>query len=177
MIHYITIWDSKKNYGKAINDAIGRLNPSDEDWIVHRDGDSCFLTSDWGKQIEDIVSNADGYDLIGCITNRLRDNNQTLGHTMFKEMNMSSHYFQAETMKSNYGIEIFPYDHDIAGFFMLFRVSAWRNNKFKENTPIFDRLFTQGIKKGRVGIVPGLYVLHMYRLWSDNPKNDNKHLF
>lgn len=177
MIHYITSWSATKNYGGAINEAIERLNCSDDDWLVLRDGDSCFLTPDWGNQIQSIIENADGYDLIGCSTNRLREPHQLVKGMFSEETRLSQHYMTALEMQMLYGHTINPFNHDIAGMFMLFRYSAWKNNKFKENTAIFDRLFTRGIKKGRVGIAPGLYVLHMYRLWSNNPKNDSKHLF
>lgn len=176
MVHYITTWSSQKNYGGAINEAIERLNCSDDDWLVLRDGDACFLTPDWGNQIQSIIENADGYDLIGCSTNRLREPHQVVAGS-FNIMDLNKHYEIAVSAKSQHGTKVFPFHHDIAGMFMLFRYSAWKNNKFKENTAIFDRLFTRGITKGRVGIAPGLYVLHMYRLWSNNPKNDSKHLF
>lgn len=177
MIHIVSPWSSEKNFGKAINEAIERLNPSDDDWIVHKDGDSCFLTPDWGNQIETIVANADGYDLIGCTTNRLREPHQLVDGMFSEHSSLLEHYEKALYQKIVSANTILPYHHDVAGFFMLFRVSAWLTNKFKENTPLFDRYFTRGIKTGRVGIVPGLYVLHLYRLWSDNPKNDSKHLF
>lgn len=176
MIFYITSWSSSKNYGGAINEAIERLNCSDDDWCCVRDGDSCFLTPDWGNQIQSIIENAYGYDLIGCSTNRLREPHQLVAKMFSNERTLLEHYEAAENM-AKLGNVIHPFHHDIAGMFMLFRYSAWKNNKFKENTAIFDRLFTRGITKGRVGIAPGLYVLHMYRLWSNNPKNDSKHLF
>lgn len=176
-VHYITTWSSQKNYGGAINEAIERLNCSDDDWCCVRDGDACFLTPDWGNQIQSIIENADGYDLIGCSTNRLREPHQLVNGMFSEQIDLASHFNTAIYMKSLNENKIYPFNHDIAGMFMLFRYSAWKNNKFKENTAIFDRLFTRGITKGRVGIAPGLYVLHMYRLWSNNPKNDSKHLF
>lgn len=176
--HIIKPWSAERNFGKAINDAIDQLYlPYDsKDWIALMDGDACFLTHDWGNKIQSIIENADCYDLIGCFTNRLRENNQLVGG-MFNEMDIRKHYDEAIVQWGIYKNKVFSASYDIAGMFMLFRYSAWKNNKFKENTPIFDRLFTRGITKGRVGIAPGLYVLHMYRLWSNNPKNDSKHLF
>lgn len=175
MTHYVTSWSSDKNYGGAINSAIEQLNCADDDWLCLRDGDSCFLTPDWGNHIQAIIDNADDYDLIGCVTNRLREPHQ-LVKGLFDEMDLKRHHAAAEYCKAQFKYGVFTFKHDVAGFFMLFRYSAWQTNKFKENTPIFDRLFTRGITKGRVGIAPGLYVLHLYRLWSNNPKNDSKHL-
>lgn len=176
--HIIKPYSQTKNYGLSINQAIEQLHlPEDsEDFVLLMDGDACFLTPDWGHQIQSIIENAYDYDLIGCVTNRLREPHQ-LVKGMFDEMDLKRHHIAAEYCKSQFKYGVFPFKHDVAGFFMLFRYSAWQTNKFKENTPIFDRLFTRGITKGRVGIAPGLYVLHMYRLWSNNPKNDSKHLF
>ena len=176
MIYYVTFWAADKNYGKSINEAIERLNPSENDFVCLRDGDSCFLTPDWGNQLETIVANADGYDLIGCSTNRLREPHQLVNGMFSPSTTLECHYATALDQQEIHGTHVIPFHHDIAGMFMLFRYSAWKTNKFKENTAIFDRLFTRGITKGRVGIAPGLYVLHMYRLWSNNPKNDSKHL-
>lgn len=176
MVHYITSWSSQKNYGGAINEAIERLNCSDDHFICLRDGDSCFLTPDWGNTIQTLTEQND-YDLIGCSTNRLREPHQLVQGVFGSDTSLQTHYQTALNQQEIHGTAIHPFKHDVAGFFMLFRYSAWLNNKFKENTPIFDRLFTRGIAKGRVGIALGLYVLHMYRLWSSNPKNDSKHLF
>lgn len=176
--HIIKPWAYDKNFGRSINQAIEQLHLPDDskDWILLMDGDACFLTPDWGNQIQNIIETADGYDLIGCSTNRLREPHQVV-ECMFNEMDLKKHYIKATEMINGYGTHVYPFTNDIAGMFMLFRYSAWKKNRFKENTAIFDRLFTRGITKGRVGIAPGLYVLHMYRLWSNNPKNDSKHLF
>lgn len=176
--HLIKPYSQERNFGLAINTAIERMNlPEDsKDWIVLMDGDACFLTPDWGKTIQSLIQ-TDDYDLIGCSTNRLREPHQLVNGMFSEDTTLKKHFEQSVNMQNLYGTEIKPFNHDVAGFFMLFRYSAWQTNKFKENTPIFDRLFTRGIGKGRVGIAPGLYVLHLYRLWSDNPKNDSKHLF
>ena len=177
--HIIKPWSAERNFGKAINEAIEQLHLPDDskDFVLLMDGDSCFLTPNWGNQIQSIIENADGYDLIGCSTNRLREPHQLVNGVFGSDTSLQIHYQTALNQQTIHGNKIHPFNHDIAGMFMLFRYSAWKNNKFKENTAIFDRLFTRGITKGRVGIAPGLYVLHMYRLWSNNPKNDSKHLF
>lgn len=176
--HIIKPWSAERNFGKVINEAIEQLNLTDDsnDFVLLMDGDACFLTPDWGNIIQNIIMKADDYDLIGCATNRLRETYQCVKGMFSEDTTLKQHY-ETAINQAELGNMIYPFNQDIAGMFMLFRYSAWKNNKFKENTPIFDRLFTRGIAKGRVGIAPGLYVLHMYRLWSNNPKSDSKHLY
>ena len=177
MIHYVSIFDENKNFGSAINKAIERLNASDDDWIVLRDLDVAFLTPDAGNLI--IEAAKSGYDLIGCTMNRLGGSHQTAPN-MFDEMNLMQHYYCAETRNTCFNSEVWQFNHDIAGAFMLFSVKIWRKVKFK-NSIVFDREFTKGVRMagGKVGIMPGLYIFHAYRLWAktrEEARNSVDHL-
>lgn len=169
-IFYISPYSIEKNISGAINDAILQLNPSDEDWVVLRDGDSMFLTPDYGRAIDYAVKvYGDEYQLIGCMTNRLFNDYQLVPN-MFDEMDLKKHYSVANELSWKHN-EVIPYNMEapIAGFFMLFSVAIWKAvGGFRNNSVTFDTEFTQEvrIKGGKVGIMPGLYMLHAYRLWA-----------
>lgn len=167
-IHYISPFDINRNYGDNINNAIKQLTPSDEDWIVLRDLDVAFLTPDAGNLIHDAVEKyGKEYSLIGCMANRLGSTFQT-SMGMFEEMNIAEHYGAAVSHKQRWLHEVIPFRQDIAGMFMLFSVKIWRKTGGFKNSIVFDREFTKAVRMngGKVGIMPGLYVFHAYRLWA-----------
>jgi hypothetical protein len=68
-VHHITPGQSDLNWGEAINDIIWEL--PDDDWVCLRDIDTMPLHHRvFFKQCEDIA-NANEFDLVSCMTNRL----------------------------------------------------------------------------------------------------------
>lgn len=176
MIHYISPYDVNRQFGTSINNAIKQLNPDENDWICLRDLDVAFLTPDSGRLIHEAVEKyGKEYSLIGCVTNRLGGTNQTAAN-MFDEMNLMQHYYCAETRNTCFDSEVEAFNHDVAGMFMLFSVKIWRKIGGFKNSIVFDREFTKGVRinGGKVGIMPGLYVLHCYRLWAPT-REEAKH--
>lgn len=177
-IWYSNPYSIDKNFGKAINDFCS-IVPNDEDWIVIQDGDICYLTPDWGRIIyESLKEHGHKFGLIGCYTNSLNGLNQLHGKRRFNDISMKDHHKIAKTYNStnisDFGKLI------VAGFFMAFQKKTWRLvGGFVENNKSFDTLFNIAVrKKGlKVGIMDGLYVYHLYRIWADgNPGNEVKHL-
>lgn len=173
-VWYISPYDSSKNIGKAINDQIALI--PDTDWVCLRDGDSMFLTPNWGKQIEEVTSNA-RFDLIGCMTNRLRGKHQLYGGEFCNDHDMKMHYGRAIELETNHWGEVIPAS-GVAGLFMLFKKSMWNKVRFKEKSHTFDTAFNNEVRRagGRIGLMKGLYVYHLYRIWSDTPASEVKHL-
>lgn len=173
MIHYISPFDINRNYGDNINNAIKQLNPSDDDFICLKDGDSCFLTPDYGNIIHSVIDK--GYDLLGCVTNRV-SNKRLVPFFNFEDMDLKSHYNKAKSSILTHGNSIIPFNEDIPGYFMLFSVKIWRKTGGFKNSIIFDRQFTKDVKMsgGKVGIMVGLYVLHCYRLWAPTREEAKK---
>lgn len=175
-LHIITPWSETKQFGTAINEAIEQLKPSDDDWIILKDGDSCFLLPDWGSLILSVLDK--GYDLIGCVTNRVGEK-RLVPFENFEDMDLKSHYNKAKSSLITHGNRVIDYDEDIPGFFMLFSVRIWRKTGGFKNSIIFDREFTKAVRMngGKVGIMPGLYVLHCYRLWATTRDEARKSIF
>lgn len=173
-IHYITPYATDGNIGKAYNEACAQIQNPD-DWIVIRDGDTMFLTPEWGRLIEQVLQeHGDKYDLLGAMTNRVNDSHQKV-EGVFAEMDMQKHYEIAKKLQDEKGTEVRHTRFDLAGFFMAFRKRTWGAVRFEENTPLFDRMFSRRI--ARKGVMEGLYVLHAYRLWSEDPTQATEHLY
>jgi len=180
MIHYISPFDVNRNFGTSINNAIEQLNADENDWICLRDLDVAFLTPDSGRLIHEAVEKyGNEYDLIGCYTNRLGGKNQTIpsrDDLFFSNMNLTDHYAKSVEMNRSWASEVVNYNEDLAGMFLLFSVKIWRKIGGFKNTIVFDREFTKGVRMngGKVGIMPGLYVLHCYRLWAPTREEARK---
>lgn len=177
-IHYISPYCTKKNIGRALNEAIKQLHANDDDWIVHTDQDICFLRPDSKKQIEAVLSNTD-FTVLGCLTNRLASPHQLYGGKFNEDADIREHIEIAnECHTHSYGI-VTSTTINIAACLMAFRVSTWKEiGGFRENSIRFDSEFTDAVQAsdGKLGIMQGVYVFHLYRMWSDNPKWEVGHL-
>ena len=178
MIYYSNPYSTSKNFGKAINDFC-KLVPNDDDWIVIQDGDIIYLTSDWGRRIEDALLNyGNEFGLIGCYTNRLRGKHQLHNKEFSNDHDLAKHY-QIALSYTDSGIEDIGVN-GIAGFFMAFKKSTWIKAKgFKENTHVFDSLFNASVRNlgMKLGLIRSLYVYHGYRIWAGaDAVNEIKHL-
>lgn len=183
MIYYFTPYSTEKNFAKAINDHV-KIVPNDEDWICIRDGDTMFLTPEWGNIIQDAVNEyGQDYQLFGCWTNRASNKiseHQLIG-PMFKEMNVQSHY-ALSLIQKDMSKGITPVENHVAGLFMLFQKSTWKEvNGFDEeliNPSLFDKRFCEKVlhRGFKIGLINKLYIFHLYRIWSQNPSYDSKHL-
>lgn len=177
-IHYLTPYSLDKNIGRAYNEACSNI-PGDEDWIVIRDGDTMFLTPQWGVVINDVLKeHGSGYALLGAKTNRVKEFHH-LEEGMFDNMNIMDHYEVARDCQEFSRLVVKHTIFDIAGFFMAFQKKTWAAvGGFDENTPVFDRIFTRKVRSlvGKVGVMQGVYVLHAYRLWAEDARNSDEHL-
>lgn len=176
-IHYIQPFDVNKNIGRAINAAILQLNTDDKDWICLTDSDVIWLLSDSKSQLEYILANTD-YNVLGALTNRLGLNYQ-LVHDMFNEDSISKHIEVAKSQQKQFYEVIEPIREILAAFCLCFTVGTWRKlGMFKEKSIQFDSIFcAMAINRGmKLGIMKGIYLLHLYRWGSINPKTDYLHL-
>lgn len=179
MIHYIQPYDKQAppNIGGAINSAIRQLNADPSEWIVLLDHDIMFLRPDSKKQLEEILETTD-FDILGVATNRLAMSHQ-LVPCMFDVTDIREHLKCANAMhEANYG-KVIQIQDILAAFCLCFRISTWiKLGGFHENSLQFDSLFSIAARRAKIklGICTGIYVFHAYRLLSDNPTQDIKHL-
>lgn len=177
-IWYSNPYNTEMNIGKALNEFC-ELVP-DGDWICLQDGDILYLTPDWGVQIEEVVKkHGSDFGLIGCMTNRLSRPIQRI-EELNDNHDLKYHYETAlKLSKENWAeVENITDKKYIAGMFMLFPKEVWKKNKFVENSPAFDDYFSRMVRKSgyKLGLMKGLYVYHLYRIWSETPTKERAHL-
>lgn len=183
-IHYIQPFSVEKNIGGAINNAIAeimsvQLAQEHDSWIVLTDHDMLWLLPDSKTQVEAILHETD-YDILGCMTNRIRSKEQLYGGVFSEDDRIREHIRIAQVCRDNAGNLVKPANGPVAAFMMCFKYTIWHNvNNFVENVINFDKQFCDEARRicnAKVGIMQGVYVWHSYRLWSKNARQDHSHL-
>lgn len=184
VIHYFTPYNTDGNIGKAMNEHCA-LVQDPEAWIAVMDGDILFPNPQWGKLVEQAIQNhGKDYSLIGCVTNRVGGEHQCVDG-MFGEMDILKHYEKSMEISSSNVIPLG--DKGVAGYFMLFQKKTWtKAGGFTEDTRFshqFDTVFNKSVRRigGKLGLMTGLYALHLYRIQSGNNRAEARknisHLF
>jgi hypothetical protein len=173
-IRYVTPFALDKNIGKAYNEAISEL--PDDCFVVLRDGDTMFLTTEWGNQIEQIIKYNQDYDVITCMTNRIGVR-ECLLYSEFMDKPIEKQIEIAQTCWLDHKADV-KQTLVAPGMLMIFHKSTWAKHKFRENSIIFDRQFSNDVIRsgGKIGVAKGLYIFHLYRFGQENPQSYTKHL-
>ena len=176
IIHYIQPYSTTKAFGQAINTAIENLNANSTDWICLMDYDAMFMSPNYGRQISEVLQNhGKQYQIFGAMTNRIRADHQKV-KGLFDEFDMRVHANKAKDLETDYWGEVTPVP-GVAGFCMIFQKRLWDKVKFNDSIT-FDTEFNNGAKKlgAKVAVMKGVYMLHCYRILSDDPLNETAHL-
>ncbi len=169
MIYYSIPWNSTKNIGLYYN-AFMRLLPSKNDYACFVDGDACFTTNHFGKQLEDIIKKYPECGLFTAMTNRLACKWQRVGnwvsndmadHRRIGEMLLNDHYDQVKDVTDR-GVK-----EPLGGVLILIKQSTWHNmGGFRENgmLGVDNDIHYRAIKaKEKVYLMKGVYMQHWYR--------------
>lgn len=164
-VYYFTPYNTSGNIGKAMNEHCD-LVTDPESWIAVMDGDILFPNPQWGKIVEKAIQeHGKEYELMGCVTNRVGGEHQRVTG-MENELDLIKHY-----EKSLDPGDVKPLGNlGVAGYFMLFQKKTWTKcGGFTENineSHQFDTVFNKSVRRvgGRLGLITGLYALHMYRI-------------
>jgi hypothetical protein len=174
-VHYLQPFAVDKDICKAYNDAC-EIIPND-DWICITDYDTMFLHP-IQKQLVENIARSGKADLYGAMTNRCNVP-EFLIQEMFDEFDLKKHYTTALTQYQVYGEQVYHQSGFIPGYFMLFCKNTWIEMggfRVPKSDPqfTFDQHFSMKVE--RKGIIKGLYILHLYRIWSKFPQLDIEHL-
>lgn len=174
-IWYLQPFSPDLNIGAEYNEQISRIPP--DDYVCILDHDVMFLHPKTKLQIQEIVNSNTQYAILGCMLSRIGSARQCPGGKSSDDPNLLNHIPIAEQLhNTQYGV-VTPYAYPIAGAFMLFPRSTWDRVKFTENSITFDTEFCREVMKwGKIGLMQGVYVKHLYRLQHPNPRHYKEHL-
>lgn len=179
MIFDIIPYSTEKNLGKAYNDAIAGL--PDDCHVCLRDGDTCWLTPDYGVHLAEYVRlypNA----VLTCWTNRINEKAEQQSPGWRDCPDMATHLKVAETTKQNL-YQVTHLHGFISGFCLVFPKSLWQQHKFAEKQVYEDRGphnllgvdndWTNRVRAAGVPVLrmDGIYIWHTYRLLTNSKEH------
>lgn len=174
-ISYIQPYATDLNIGRAYNEEVARI--PDDHYVVILDQDVMFLHPKTKAQIQAIVNKNTDYALFGCRLSRIGSGRQCPGGQSSDDPNIMNHYEIAKDLHEREYGQVSHYHYPIAGAFMCFPKATWNRVKFQEKNIAFDTQFSRDVMRfGKIGMMEGVYLFHLYRLWAENPKAYKDHL-
>jgi len=181
MIYDIIPYSTEKNLGKAYNEAIAAL--PDDCHVCLRDGDTCWLTPDYGVHLAEYVR-LHPTAVLTCWTNRINEKaeQQFKGTDGIRECSDFKIHLGVATHFTFDLYDVTPLHGFVSGFCLVFPKSLWQQHKFAEKQVYEDRGphnllgvdndWTNRVRAAGVPVLrmDGLYIWHTYRLL-DNSKN------
>jgi GT2 family glycosyltransferase len=167
MIYFFQPWAYDGHLGKAYNDYM-RLLPSDEDWAVLMDGDTCFLTATWGEQIRVVIERNPGVAMFSCLTNRVGNLLQCYKGELSEDPDITRHRKIAVDLAERVPYASRITRRVISGHMMVIQKATWKKYPFAENynfLSVDNDISRRMLLKGEsIRIMLGVYVFHYYRL-------------
>ena len=166
-IYYFVPYSLSRNIGQAYNQYM-ELLPNDEDYGVLMDGDTMFLTFDWGHHIAEVIKKLPDAGIITCYTNRIAKNRiQLYGED---STDIIIHRALAKKLDKDFRGSYRKINQKISGFFMAIKKKTWKEvGKFPEMPNKIldvDGLFSSKILRAgkSIYLMRGMYKLHYYRM-------------
>jgi len=179
MIFDIIPYSTEKNLGKAYNDFMALLPEGSH--ACFRDGDTCWLTPDYGVHLAEYVRLYPDA-VLTCWTNRINEKAEQQYPNCREITNFKDHLHIAETQKvMNY--KVTSLHGFVSGFCMVVPKAVWNKTKFTETQAYSDRGpynllgvdndFTNRVRAAGVPVLrmEGLYLWHTYRLLDNSKKH------
>ena len=171
-------WSQEKNIGKAYNEFMELL--PEEDYACFCDGDTMFLTSNYGAQLYDMVNKYPECEIFTCKTNRIGCIYQR-ELEMWWENNILMHDEKAALLSiEKYDhvkdISALGVDDPMGGVMILISKRVWRAiGGFKDGMLGVDNdIHWKAIGHGeKVYMMEGVYLFHKYR---NGYAKNNQHL-
>ena len=169
----------KKKFGEVYNAHIAPL--PDDCWVLVLDADCQIMMPEIAyKSIYKAIEKYPDTAVFGAMTNRVNYMHQCYLEEISPNDSYLFHYAIAQRLAAQWPNGESKIALTVAGFFMLFKKSYWKESKFQDeivqDNLFFDRAFClhAHAKRMPMRIIRGVYVWHAYRIHKD--VNDKTHL-
>ena len=172
----------QKNLGRAYNEAMA--NAPDDSHVILRDGDTCWLTPDYGVHVAEYIRRYQDA-VLTCWTNRINEKAEQQAPGNRSQPDMREHMKLAESCKANL-YRTTPLHGFVSGFCLIVPKKVWQQHKFSEvqkyedrgptNMLGVDNDWTNRVRAAGIPVLrmDGIYIWHTYRLLTGD--NDKTHL-
>ena len=176
MIYYSIPYNSNKNIGVYYNNFMSIL-PNDNDWACFLDGDAVFTTTNFGNQLEDIISKYLDAGVFVGVTNRIGCTWQKVDIIDDTINTMDYHREIGKIIQNKYydlcEDVTFKDDNLLSGVLFLIKKEVWKKiGGFKETGMLaIDNDLHLKCRNNNIKVykMEGVYVYHWYR--NNNRKN------
>jgi hypothetical protein len=171
MIWFFTPYSFEKRLFEAW-DKYMSLVSDPEDWVCMLDGDTAFLISDFGHQIEQYISKYPETGIFSCYASRTANKDQLLPGANTSNPDVIYHRKKAEHCKDNLHLKAKSIFKSY-GHLMVIQKKTWiavrervRKDTIKSGLFDVDTSVSRAIRKMNLKIIlmQGMYILHYYRL-------------
>lgn len=165
-VYFFKPYSLGKNLGKAYNQYMALL-PNDEDWGCLLDGDTCFLTPNYGHQISYIVNKHPEVGMFTCLTNRVGNLPQCFRNQISADPDIRVHKRIAHQLQLENYEKVSELKGSISGLMMLIQKKTWKEFPFANSGIIgVDNDISRRLLKAnkKVMLMEGIYMFHYYRL-------------
>ena len=184
MIYYFTPYSTEKNLGASYNQYMSLIG--DDDVAVMMDGDTCFLTPDYGVHIAEYVKQYPDA-VLTCWTNRINEKAEQQYRLIDREeSDMVIHLQQAKYLQEQ-PISVTQLHGFVSGFLMVIPKKVWASvggfaekQVYEDRGPYnllgVDNDFTNRVRTSGTPILrmDSIYIWHTYRLLTGD--KDKSHL-
>jgi GT2 family glycosyltransferase len=174
MTYYFIPYDLNGNVGKAYNEYM-QLLPQDTDYGVLTDRDIMFLTSDYGKQIEDIIKMYPDTGIFTCYCNRVGNPWQRYNGVISENQDWKYHIDLALKLQKEKYLEVKEIPRSISGFLMVIQKKTWQRvgGFLEQGILTIDNNFSRKVLAigKKILLMEGIYVFHYYRLLEGGRKS------
>lgn len=165
MIIYVIPYRTDKNLGKAYNEIMRLVG--EDDAVCFHDGDTCFLTPDFGTIIEH-YHNQYPEAVLTCRTNRIHRLSKQLDGVMDEKCDMRALMTKARNYRERKTTTEIINGEGMSGVLMLVPKKLWREVPFIETgKPLgVDSRFRMDLHKAgkKILIMDSVLIYHGYRL-------------
>jgi GT2 family glycosyltransferase len=164
-IYYSKPYALDKNLGAAYNRYM-ELLPNDDDWMCFLDGDTMFLSPDWGHLIQKAIEKYPETGMFTCYTNRVGNKQQLYRGIFNNNRDMVAHRNIARVCHEIGKNRVKKLTRMISGVMMIIQKKTWKEFPFKDglltvDNDISKRLLDAGKE---IRLIESTYLLHYYRL-------------
>lgn len=178
-------YSTEKNLGKEYNRIMSLVG--DDHHVCLRDGDTCWLTPDYGMHLAEYVR-LYPTSILTCWTNRIHElaEQQHPSKYLRESSNFREHLIEALNKQATCLYHVTSLHGFVSGFCMIIPKSVWNNHKFAEQQVYEDRgphnllgcdnEFTNRVRAAGIPVLrmDGIYLFHVYRMLKGD--HDKSHL-